>query len=339
MTGLIIGKYLPMHMGHVNAILKAIYMCDELFVVVIHNEEIDHEICEKDNFKYIEPEIRTRWITQLTKDVKNTKIIKIKEEVLENGKLDFSGNTEKIFETIGKKIDRLFHTDLNYYNHIKEKYPKIESLIEHYDLKKFSISSTQIRKEGIYNHWDNIPTVVRPYFVKKIVVVGTESSGKSTLTKHLAKLYNTNYVEEYGRALCEKMGGYDGIFTPDLFRIIAYGHKMAEFKEINYSNKILFIDTEIIVTQYFSELLVGKDPLLDIIAEGDHYDLWIYLEPDIEWITDGYRTYGDGEKRIQNNAKLKKMLDERNIEYHAIGGSYIQRISKAIKLVDEIMKK
>ncbi len=84
---------------------------------------------------------------------------------------------------------------------------------------------------------------------------------------------------------------------------------------------------------------MGKDPLLDIIAERDHYDLWIYLEPDIEWITDGYRTYGDEEKRIQNNNKLKKMLDDRNIEYHAIGGSYIERITKAIELVDEIMKK
>jgi len=188
-------------------------------------------------------------------------------------------------------------------------------------------------------NWDNIPNVVRPYFVKKVVVVGTESSGKSTLTKHLAKLYNTNYVEEYGRALCEKMGGYDGIFTPDLFRIIAYGHKMSEFKEINYSNKILFIDTEIIVTQYFSELLVGRDPLLDIIAEKDHYDLWIYLEPDIEWISDGYRTYGEGDDRRQNNIKLKKMLDERNIKYHIIGGSYIERITGAIKLVDEIIQK
>ncbi|MCD6435661.1 MAG: AAA family ATPase, partial [Clostridiales bacterium] len=117
------------------------------------------------------------------------------------------------------------------------------------------------------------------------------------------------------------------------------GHKMSEFMEINYSNKILFIDTEIVVTQYFSELLVGKDPLLDIIAERDHYDLWIYLEPDIEWITDGYRTYGEEENRKKNNIKLKKMLDDRNIEYHVIGGSYIDRITNAIKLVDEIVQK
>jgi HTH-type transcriptional repressor of NAD biosynthesis genes len=337
MTGLIIGRYLPMHMGHVNAVMKASYMCDELFVVIIHNKDVDHEICNRDSFKYILPEVRARWITLLTKDMKNVRIISVEEEVFENGKLDFSSNTSKIFDIIGKPIKRLFHTDLNYRKQIIDKFPKIEILIEQYDLKKFSISSTMIRREGIMNHWDEIPNFVRPYFVKKVVIVGTESSGKSTLTKHLARLYNTNHIEEYGRRLCEDMGGYEGIFTPDLFQIIAYGHKMAEFKEINYSNKILFVDTEIISTQYFSELMSGKDPILDIIAENNHYDLWIYLEPDIEWVEDGLRSYGNEDERMRNNDKLKQMLDERDIEYHVISGSYINRITSAIKLVDEVL--
>lgn len=337
MTGLIIGRYLPMHMGHVNATMKASYMCDELFIVIIHNKIVDNEICDRDNFKYIVPEIRTRWMTRLTKDMKNVKIIAIEEELFPNGKLDFSRNTDKIFEIIGKPIKRLFHTDLNYRKQIESKHPEIEVLIEQYDLMKFSISSTQIRREGIFNHWADLPYFVKPYFVKKVVIVGTESSGKSTLTKNLSKLYNTNYVDEFGRKLCEEMGGYDGIFTPDLFQITAYGHKMSEFKEIKYSNKILFVDTEIIVTQYFSELLSGNDPILDIIAENNHYDLWLYLEPDIEWIHDGLRTYGTDEERNRNNIKLKRMLDNRNIDYHVIGGSYIDRITQAIKLVDEMM--
>lgn len=339
MTGLIVGRYLPMHMGHVNAIMKASYICDELFIVIIHNKVVDNEICDRDDFKYIVPEIRARWITQLTKEMDNAKIVFVEEDIDENGRLKFAENTEKIYNSIGKKIDMLFHTDLNYKNQIMEKHPEIEILIEQYDLKKFAISATQIRKEGIYNHWDDIPNFVRPYFVKKVVIVGTESSGKSTLTKRLAKLYNTNYVDEFGRVLCEEMGGYDGIFTADLFPIIAYGHKMAEYKEINYSNKILFVDTEIVVTQYFSELLSGKNPILEIIAENNYYDLWLYLEPDIEWISDGFRTYGNKEERSINNVKLKKMLDDRNIKYHVINGSYAERITEAIKYIDELMEK
>jgi HTH-type transcriptional repressor of NAD biosynthesis genes len=338
MTGLIIGRYLPMHMGHVNAIMKASYMCDKLIVVIIHNQMVDREICERDNFKYIVPEIRARWITWLIKDMKNVSILPVEEEVDVNGKLVFPQNTDKIFRAIGKPIHRLFHTDLNYRRLIVEKHPEIELLIEQYDLKKFAISSTMIRREGIEKHWDNIPNFVRPYFVKKVVIVGTESSGKSTLTKHLAKLYNTNYVEEYGRRMCEDMGGYEGIFTPDLFPIIAYGHKMDEQRQINYSNKILFVDTEMIVTQYFSELLTGRDPILDIIAEHNYYDLWLYLEPDIRWVQDGFRSYGTDEQRVKNNEKLKKMLDEKGVDYHVIGGSYYERITQAVKLVDDILR-
>ncbi len=92
-----------------------------------------------------------------------------------------------------------------------------------------------------------------------------------------------------------------------------------------------------IVTQYFSELLTGRDPILDIIADHNYYDLWLYLEPDIKWVEDGFRSYGTIEQRIKNNEKLKKMLDEKGINYHAIGGSYYERITQAVKLVDDIL--
>jgi len=325
-------------MGHVNAILKASYICEELCVVVIHQSEIDQEICRNDRFKYLVPEIRARWITGLTKDMAHINILQVEEVLDKEGNIDFEASTQKIFNTIGKKIDALFHTDLNYFRIIRENYPAIESLLDQYDFKKFTISSTQIRREGVFEHWDDLPSFVRPYYVKKVVIVGTESSGKSTLTRNLAKLYNTNYVEEYGRVLCENMGGYDGIFTPDLFPVIAYGHKMDEFEKIRYSNKLLFVDTEIIVTQYFSELFSGKDPILESMAEHNYYDLWLYLEPDVVWVADGYRTYGREQDRRYNNEKLKKMLDDREIAYHTISGSYIERISKAVKLIDKLLE-
>jgi HTH-type transcriptional repressor of NAD biosynthesis genes len=121
--------------------------------------------------------------------------------------------------------------------------------------------------------------------------------------------------------------------------MIAYGHKMDEFEKIRYSNKLLFVDTEIIVTQYFSELFSGKDPILESMAEHNYYDLWIYLEPDVAWVSDGFRTYGREEDRRSNNEKLKTMLDERGIAYQAVSGSYIDRITEAVKLIDKILEK
>lgn len=336
-NGLIIGDYMPIHMGHVNALMKASYMCDNLYIVLIYNNEKEKKWCEEDNFKYIVPEVRTRWITQLTKDLENINILTVEEVVFKNKNTDASATIDNVIKKVGVHIDMLFHSNIYYAKQIKKRFPKIEVLIDEYDLKKFSVSSKQIRKNGIIKYWDDLPRIVRQYFVKKVVIVGTESSGKSTLTRHLAKLYNTNYVEEFGRTLCEDLGGYEGIFTPDLFPYIAYGHKMSEFESIKNSNKVLFIDTEIIVTQYFSELHSGRHIILDIIAQENEYDLWIYLEPDIEWVEDGFRTYGNDESRVKNNIKLKKMLDARNIKYEIVSGSYIERIRKAIKLVDDLL--
>jgi HTH-type transcriptional regulator, transcriptional repressor of NAD biosynthesis genes len=110
------------------------------------------------------------------------------------------------------------------------------------------------RTEGVFKHWEFIPDFVRPYFIKKIVVVGTESCGKSTLTRNLAKIYNITYVEEYGRTLCEELGGCDGIMVKEDYQRIAYGHKVEEFKAIEKANKLVFIDTEAIVTQFYSNL-------------------------------------------------------------------------------------
>ena len=48
-------------------------------------------------------------------------------------------------------------------------------------------------------HWSDLLPTVRPYFVRRVVVVGPESSGKSTLTKWLAAQFPTAFVAEYGR--------------------------------------------------------------------------------------------------------------------------------------------
>lgn len=65
------------------------------------------------------------------------------------------------------------------------------------------MSSTELRAD-IYGHWDWLPNVVKPYYVKKVLIIGGESTGKSTLTVNLANYYNTNYLEEVGRDISER---------------------------------------------------------------------------------------------------------------------------------------
>jgi HTH-type transcriptional repressor of NAD biosynthesis genes len=188
-------------------------------------------------------------------------------------------------------------------------------------------------------HWDMIPEVVKPYFVKKVVVVGTESCGKSTLVRNLANLYNTNYVEEFGRIYYERLGNCADITLISDYPEIAFEHKYQEKKQIEKANKLLFIDTEAIVTQYYSMLYLDHyNPTVEAVAKEQHYDLWLFLEPDVKWVDDGTRTFGVQEDRVMNNNLLKSMLDSRGIAYITIKGNYQQRIEAAIDHVNKLIE-
>lgn len=84
---------------------------------------------------------------------------------------------------------------------------------------------------------------------KKVLIIGTESCGKSTLTVNLAHHFNTNYLEEVGRELSE-LSGTDTMMLSDFTRILLE-HKAKELKLLEHSNKVLIEDTDCLITKFF----------------------------------------------------------------------------------------
>ncbi|MEN2768480.1 multifunctional transcriptional regulator/nicotinamide-nucleotide adenylyltransferase/ribosylnicotinamide kinase NadR [Ornithinibacillus xuwenensis] len=338
-VGFIGGKFLPLHLGHVYAIIHASSMVDELYIVLSHSQQRDKELCVGSKMKYVPEYIRVRWLSKLTKDMPHVKVILI-EDNNRNGEYDWKEGSQLIKKKIGKPIDYIFSSEPSYEGIFADLYPDSKHILIDSNRKHVSISATKIRNEGVFRNWDYIPDIVKPYFVKRVVVVGTESCGKSTLVKNLAKIYNTSYVAEYGRTVCEELGGCEGIIIEEDYQQIAYGHKVEEIKAIEKANKLLFLDTEAIVTQFYSNLYNNKhQKVLDEIAKLQDYDLWIFLEPDVKWVNDGLRNHGTEEERLKNNTHLKTLLDEHNIKYKMLKGNYENRLKGAIELIEEILKK
>lgn len=336
-VGFIGGKFLPLHLGHVYAIVQASSMVDELYVVLSHSEKRDKELCQDTNMEYIPAQIRLRWLFKLTKDMPHVKVVSI-EDYQGNDDYEWNEGAQLIKKAIGKPIDYVFSSETEYNDIFEELYPTAKHFLIDPIRTHVNISATSIRKEGVFRHWDFIPDIVKPYFVKKVVVVGTESCGKSTLTKNIAKIYNTTYVEEYGRIVCEELGGCDGIISVEDYHKIAYGHKMEEIRAIEKANKLVLIDTEAIVTQFYSNLYNNEhQTILDEIAKLQDYDLWLYLEPDVKWVNDGLRVHGEDEVRVKNNQQLKTLLKSHNIDYKILNGDYLDRLNGAIKLIDELL--
>lgn len=337
-VGFIAGKFLPFHQGHAYAIVSAYTQCDELYIILTSSEKLEKELCEGSRMQYIPWNIRLRWLRQFTKDMPNVHIFVEHDNCQKQEEYDWDKGLKETKDLIEKEVNVIFSSEPSYTPHFKKIFPKAEHIIIDPKRTRYSISGTQIRKDGIYKHWDYIPQVARPYFCKKVVIIGTESCGKSTLVKNLAKVYNTEFVEEYGRTMCEWAGGEDEVLTPDLYPFIAYKHKAEEFDKIQKANKVLFIDTEALVTKYYLTLYSSlEDTLYNSIAKHQNYDLILFSTPDVPWINDGTRRHGKEQIRKENNEAMKKIFDDAEVKYEVLEGNYNQKLKKAITLVDRLL--
>lgn len=335
------GKFLPFHKGHLSCIIQASTMVDILFVVVCYDNDYDKSICENTKFKWVSSNTRERWITESLKDFKNIRVLTHHEPRFEN----YLGNAELLkcnrllLEKLGGRIDYVFSSELEYEQYFKEYLPKSKHLIIDSERKLIDISATKIRNGGVYSMWEYLPDSVKKDYIKRVCICGIESTGKSYLTKQLATLYNTNFVTEYGRDFYERIGGCFDIMRYEDFIKIAMGHNHLIEKAIHKSDKVIFIDTDNIYTQFFMKEEYGVyDPTIDAIikSEVDDIDLYIYLEPSLPHELDGMRQLKTDIDKIEENRILKTMYKNYGKDLKIIKS--VKNLNEIKKLVNDLIK-
>ena len=331
-VGMYGGSFNPLHMGHVDCIIRAANMCKELYIVL----SIGHNRGE------IDGRIRYRWIYQLTKHIGNVKIITLEDEAASKAEYDekyWQSDADKVKAAVGKPIDVVFcGSDYDENSFWNKCYPESKLYI----FPRNDISSTEIRKNP-YAHWDWIPNIAKPYYVKKVLLMGGESTGKSTLTINLANRFNTNYIDEAGRDISER-SGTDMMMLSEDFTEILLQHKLNEIKAIEHSNKVIFEDTDALITQFFMGFL--EDPgieknkaLSDAIDALNSYDLILFLEPDVEFVQDGDRSEEIRDNREKYSDQIKDLILSHGKRFVIVSGSYEERYEKAITEVNRLFEK
>lgn len=172
--------------------------------------------------------------------------------------------------------------------------------------------------------------------IKKFVVIGPESTGKSTLCNQLAGHFNTLWVAEYAREYLEKNGTN---YSYDDLLIIAKGQINLEESEVlklkSRDSRLLFIDTDMYVMKVWCEYVFNKchNWILSRIAERK-YDGYLLCNPDLPWIKDNLREYPDEETRNKLYHFYKDVLVNQPVQWVDIFGDYEQRLEKAIAFVN-----
>ena|SRR5438105_1198433 len=164
--------------------------------------------------------------------------------------------------------------------------------------------------------------------MKKIVIIGPESTGKSTLCRQLAEHYNTEWVPEFAREFLLRNGMN---YTYNDLLAIAKGQLVLEQEISLKKNKYLFLDTNMYVMKVWCEFVFGKCHtwILDQIVQTK-YDLYFLCNVDLPWIRDELREYPDLKIRETLYHIYKDILINQPVPWLNISGDYTERLQNAI---------
>ena len=184
--------------------------------------------------------------------------------------------------------------------------------------------------------------------LKKVVILGPESTGKSTLCTQLAHHFQTTWVPEYARQYLLEHGmdyTYDDLLTIAKGQIaleekyeFAARNSKPETGDAAAPRSLLFIDTDMYVMKVWCEFVFNNCHrfILDQIVERK-YDLYLLCNIDLPWTRDELREYPDLATRQTLYYIYKDIMINQSVPWVDISGSYDERLQKAVAAVNNFL--
>lgn len=173
--------------------------------------------------------------------------------------------------------------------------------------------------------------------MKKIVIIGPESTGKSTLCEQLANHFQCRWVKEYAREYLLKNGtdySFDNLLD------VAKGQlSLEDAATTGNADPLLIIDTDMYVMKVWCEFVFGKchSWILNQVVERK-YDLYLLCNIDLPWVKDELREYPDLVTREKLYHHYKDAMINQDTPWVDISGNYEERLKKAVDAIDALLR-
>ena len=309
-TGVVVGKFLPVHAGHLLLLETAARQCTRLTVFV----------CRKPG-EEPSADRRAGWLRELLPAIE----VRVVDDLYDPGD---SGLWARLtIGWLGYAPEVCFTSEA--YGppwaaamgavHISVDRPR----------RAFPVSGTAVRADPQAT-WDYLPAPVRAFYARRFVVLGAESTGTTTLTEALAETYGTVWVPEYGREYYVEKDrrGERGAWQSAEFTHIAEEQARREDMAARVCNRLLFCDTDPFATTIWHERYLGfRSAALERFADERRglYERWIVTAPDISFVQDGFR---DGEHvREAMHGRFVEALEESGRPFDVVEGSVAERVA------------
>ena len=321
--GLVIGKFYPPHAGHIALIRAALAACDRVTVQVLTSSA-----------ESLPGELRAAWIRE---EVPGARIVVgLDDHPVDYGS-DSAWNAHVAVMTalLDEPVDVVFTSD----SYGAELATRLGARWQQVDPRRTStpVSGRAIRADPGANWWA-LGAGTRAWFARRVVLVGAESTGTTTLGQDLTAHYGVPEVPEFGRTWSEiRPGGFEAPWHSAEFDFIAREQSRLEDDAARVTPIPLVIaDTDAFATSLWHERYIGEtSPGVVALAATRVPDLYLLTGDEIPFVQDGLR---DGEHiRHAMQQRFREELGSQSAPWVELRGSCAERLAAAIAIIDPLL--
>ncbi|MDP1793266.1 MAG: AAA family ATPase [Acidimicrobiales bacterium] len=319
--GCVVGKFWPPHAGHQFLIDEALLECDELHLIVIGRPE-ERPL----------PAVRAGWLRGLYPAVRVY-------ETVDDIPNESPPWAERTVEVLGFTPDVVFTSET--YGETWAAAMQCEHTLIDLHRRQYPVSGSEVRDYPI-EYWHRLSAPVRRYYARRVVLIGAESTGKTTLAEELAGSYDTLWVPEWARlyGAARSFGSEDWEVDVALFDLIELNQPLLESAMAEQCNGILICDTDLLATLIWHEAYrpdATEERARIAAAHARHratYETALYLlaVDDTPWVQDGTRNRGEQSghgSRPWFTQRFREELAARGETVIELKGDWEQRLETA----------